>query len=72
MPGLYLQLGLYAIAAVKFAWTLPAILRGLAERPTRFNGKPMAEGIGVWVACYPQLIDLARRAREIAVSLGMA
>ena len=59
------RLGMSATIAAKYAWILPAMLRGAVEHRELLNRRPIEETFRHWAPAIPFLLDRADEAREL-------
>ena len=64
-PDSTVRLGMAATSAAKYAWILPAILRGAIEHRELLNGRPFGEAMAWWAPTVHFLLDRADEARVL-------
>jgi hypothetical protein len=64
-PSSAVRLGMAATIAAKYAWILPALLRGAAEHRDTVNGRPLEETIHWWAPVIWFIFERADEARTL-------
>jgi hypothetical protein len=60
------RLAMSATMAAKYAWIGPALVRSVAERLPKLNGRPIAEAVSWWAPTVRFLLDRAEEARHLS------